>query len=106
MRLSLTATDSDGLSQTAFVDIYPRTNRLTLASNPSGATLGAGNNTGVAPFTKTVIRGGIASISAPDQTINGRAYVFSGWSDGGAAAHDVTISAKTTLTATFVQAPP
>ena len=106
LRLSLTATDSDGLSQTAFVDIYPRTNTLTLASNPSGATLGAGNNTGVAPFTRTVIRGGIASISAPDQTINGQAYVFSGWSDGGAAAHDVTISANTTLTATFVPAPP
>ena len=106
LRLSLTATDSGGLSQTAFVDLYPRTNTLTLNSNPSGATLGVGNSTGVTPFTRTVIRGGIASVSAPDQTINGQAYVFSGWSDGGAAAHDVTISGDTTLTATFVPAPP
>ena len=106
LRLSLTATDSDGLSQTAFVDLYPNTDTLSLDSSPSGATLGSGDATGVTPFPPTVIDGGVVAISAPDQTINGQAYVFSRWSDGGAAAHDITISADTTLTATFVQAPP
>ncbi|MDQ1534087.1 MAG: hypothetical protein QOF28_1848, partial [Actinomycetota bacterium] len=106
LRLTLTATDSDGLSQSAFVDLYPNTDTLSLASSPSGATLGAGDTTGVTPFSRTVIDGGVISVTAPDQTINGQTYVFSSWSDGGAAAHDVTISADTTLTATFVASPP
>ena len=50
--------------------------------------------------------GGVESISAPDQTIGGQAYVFSGWSDGGAASHDILISGNATLTATFVRASP
>ena len=106
LRLSLTATDSGGLSQTTFVDLYPNTSTLTLASDPAGATLALGSITAVAPFSTTVITGGIQSISAPDQTIDGQAYVFAGWSDGGASSHDITVSGDTTLTATFTPAPP
>jgi len=106
LRLYLTADDSGGLSQTTFVDLYPNTSTLTLASDPVGATLAVGSITAVAPFTITVITGGLQSVSAPDQTIDGQAYVFSGWSDGGAASHDVVVAADTTLTATFVPAPP
>ena len=106
LRLSLTATDSGGLSQTTFVDLYPQTSTLTLASDPAGATLALGSTTGVAPFSTTVITGGLQSISAPDQTIGGQAYVFAGWSDGGAPSHDVVVSGDTTLTATFTPAPP
>ncbi len=106
LRLYLTATDSGGLSQTTFVDLYPQTNTLTLASDPAGATLAVGSITSVAPFSTTVITGSLQSISAPDQTIGGQPYVFTGWSDGGAASHDVTVSGDTTLTATFTPAPP
>jgi PKD repeat protein len=106
LRLSLTATDSGGLSQTTFVDLYPNTSTLTLASEPTGATLALGSETAVAPFSTTVITGGIASISAPDQTIDGQDYVFAGWSDGGDSSHDITVSGDTTLTATFTPAPP
>jgi hypothetical protein len=105
LRLYLTATDSGGLSRTTFVDIYPQTNTLTLASNPTGATLALGSTTGAAPFSTTVITGGVQSVSAPDQTIGGQPYVFAGWSDGGASSHDVVVSADTTLTATFNRAP-
>ena len=105
LRIYLTATDSGGLSQTVFVDVYPQTSTLTLASDPAGATLALGSGTNVAPFTTTVITGGSQSISAPDQTIDGQAYVFTGWSDGGAASHDVTVAGDTTLTATFAPAP-
>jgi glucose/arabinose dehydrogenase len=106
LRLYLTATDSGGLSQTTFVDLYPQTSTLTLASDPAGATLALGSTTGVAPFSTTVITGGLQSISAPDQTIGGQAYVFAGWSDGGASSHDVVVSGDSTLTATFTPAPP
>jgi hypothetical protein len=106
LRLYLTATDSGGLSQTTFVDLYPQTTTLTLASDPAGATLALGSTTGVAPFATTVITAGLQSMSAPDQTIGGQAYVFARWSDGGAASHDVVVSGDTTLTATFSPAPP
>ena len=84
LRLSLTATDSGGLSKTTFVDLYPQTSKLTLASDPAGATLALGSTSGAAPFSTTVVTDGLQSISAPDQTIGGQAYVFAGWSDGGA----------------------
>jgi glucose/arabinose dehydrogenase len=106
LRLYLTATDSGGLSATTFVDIYPQTNTLTLVSDPPGATLALGSGTGTAPFSTTVISDGTQSISAPDQTIDGQPYVFSGWSDGGAASHDIVVSEDTTMTATFVPASP
>lgn len=106
LRLSLTATDSGGLSATTFVDVYPQTNVLTLASDPPGASLALGSTTNTAPFSTVVVRAGTQSASAPDQTIGGQAYVFSGWSDGGAASHDIVVSADTALTATYVPAPP
>lgn len=85
--------------------MYPQTDTLALASEPPGATLALGSGTSVAPFTTTVITGGIQSISAPDQTIGGQAYVFTGWSDGGSASHDVTVTGDTTLTATYSPTP-
>jgi len=106
LRLSLTATDSGGLSQTTYVDLYPQTSTLTLASDPVGATLTLGSTTGVAPFNTTIITGGLQSVSASDQTIGGQAYVFAGWSDGGTPSHDITVSGATTLTATFTPVPP
>jgi glucose/arabinose dehydrogenase len=105
LRIYLTAADGGGLTQTVSVEIFPKTSTLTLGSMPAGATLALGSATHVAPFVTTVITGGTQSISAPNQTIGGRAYVFTGWSDGGAASHDVTVSGNTTLTATFAPAP-
>jgi glucose/arabinose dehydrogenase len=105
LRIYLTAADGGGLTQTVSVEIFPKTSTLTLGSTPAGATLALGSATHVAPFVTTVITGGTQSISAPNQTIGGRAYVFTGWSDGGAASHDVTVSGNSTLTATFAPAP-
>ena len=104
LRLSLTATDSGGLSQTTFVDLYPQTSTLTLASEPPGATLALGSTTAVAPFSTTVITA-VPVDQRANQTIDGQAYVFAGWSDGGAASHDVVVSGDTTLTATFRSRP-
>ena len=101
LRITLTATDSGGLTATRFVDIYPQTNQMTLSSEPPGATLTLGEETAVAPFTTTVIGGSTQSIAASDQMIGGQPYVFAGWSDGGAAAHDVLVSGDTNLIATF-----
>ena len=49
------------------------------------------------PFTRTVIQGATVGLIAPaPQTLAGKTYDFSSWSDGGAAAH--TITAPTTAT--------
>jgi Calx-beta domain len=43
-----------------------------------------------APFTRRVIIGSNNSVSAPSpQSLGGQDYVFSSWSDGGAAAHNI-----------------
>jgi PKD repeat protein len=104
IELRLTATDSDGLSDTRSVELHPRTSTVTLASNPPGIPLTLLETTRAAPFTSTVISGSTVSISAPTQTqlIGGRVYEFTGWSDGGGSAHNVTApDAATTLTANY-----
>ncbi|WP_439676609.1 LamG-like jellyroll fold domain-containing protein [Embleya sp. MST-111070] len=103
LELRLTATDSGGLTGTTSVRLDPRTVDITLASNPPGLTLGLFSSQRPAPFTGTVIVGGTSSIAAPSpQTLNGKRYEFASWSDGGAAAHNITAPATPlTLTATF-----
>jgi hypothetical protein len=74
---------------------------LTFVSSPAGLGLTLNAATVTAPFTRTVMEGSGNSISASDQTVGGTAYTFQGWSDGGAATHNIVATATTTLTATF-----
>ncbi|WP_329521591.1 PQQ-dependent sugar dehydrogenase [Spirillospora sp. NBC_01491] len=103
IELRLTATDSDGLSDTKSVELHPKTSTLTLASDPPGIPLTLLEKTAPAPFDGTVITGSNVSVSAPTQTqvVGDNAYEFAGWSDGGASAHNVTVDAAGTLTATY-----
>jgi glucose/arabinose dehydrogenase len=105
LELDLTATDSKGLTATTSVRLDPQTVDLTLASSPTGAQLSAGTLSGTAPFTKTAVIGSTISLGAlSPQTIGGSTYVFSSWSDGGAASHNIVAPATaTTYTATFTQ---
>jgi hypothetical protein len=57
LELSLTATDSKGLTDTKTVRLNPKTVDLTFQSNPSGLKLTVGSSTATAPFTRTVIVG-------------------------------------------------
>jgi len=87
----------------------PRTVDLTFATNPSGLGLTIGGTEPAAsPITRTFIVGSTNSISAPSpQSLNGGWYAFSGWSDGGAQAHQITAPASaTTYSATFGSTPP
>ncbi|TDD88537.1 PQQ-dependent sugar dehydrogenase [Actinomadura rubrisoli] len=99
----LTVTDSDGLSDTKSVELHPKTAEVTLASNPAGIPLTLLETAKAAPFKGTVIAGSTVSISAPTQTqvVGDKAYEFVGWSDGGASAHNITVNANVTLTATY-----
>ncbi|HKB69292.1 MAG TPA: PQQ-dependent sugar dehydrogenase [Thermoanaerobaculia bacterium] len=103
LELKLTATDSLGLTGTASVILQPQTVALQFAASPSGLLLDAGDGGVATPFSKTVIVGSTNTISAASpETLNGSAYWFDGWSDGGAQTHSIVAgSSPATYTATF-----
>ena len=103
LELRLTATDSSGRSTTVSRRLDPRTVQVSLASQPAGLQLSLGGATRAAPVTGTLIVGGTASISAPSpQTVSGRTYTFSRWSDGGGRSHNITAgTTAATYTATY-----
>jgi glucose/arabinose dehydrogenase len=103
--LTLTATDSGGLSASTTRRLDPQTVTLTFTSDPGKAKLTIGSFTGTATFTRTVIVGSTNSISAvTPQRIRGKTYVFSSWSDGGAQTHAIVApTSPTTYSATFVR---
>jgi PKD repeat protein len=103
LELRLTATDSQGAQATTSVRLDPRTVVLTFNSVPSGLGIAVGPSQSSTPFSRTVIVGSNNSLAAvTPQTVGGTVYDFSSWSDGGAAAHNITApSSATTYTATF-----
>jgi glucose/arabinose dehydrogenase/chitodextrinase len=101
-RITLTVTDSDGLTNSRSVTIWPRKVNLSFDTQPSGLQLvidGIPRPTG---FVLDSLVGFIHTIEARTQTIGSTTYSFLSWSDGGAQTHDiVTPSAAQTITATF-----
>jgi glucose/arabinose dehydrogenase len=102
-RVVLTVRDSDGLTDTTFVDIRPRTSVITLDSNLPNARLTLDGVPVTAPHTFIGVEGIIRTIGAVSpQTSGGAAYVFTSWSDGGAQTHSfATPTDDTTFTANF-----
>jgi glucose/arabinose dehydrogenase/PKD repeat protein len=102
-RITLVATDSAGRTGTKQIEIYPRAVNLTLASSPPGAPVTYAGTTAAAPVTRSSAIQFVSSISAaPSFTSGTTTYVFAGWSDGGARAHNITIpSTDETLTALY-----
>ena len=104
LELQLTATDSAGRNATASVALQPKTVDLTMASVPTGLSLiVSGNDPVTTPFTTTVIVNSAQSLIAPEtQIVGSTTYVFSDWSDGGAATHGIVVgSTGATYTATY-----
>jgi glucose/arabinose dehydrogenase len=103
LELQLTATDGNGLSNTATLPLFPKTVPITLGSQPAGADLTLGAETLAAPFTLDIIRGSRLSITAPAQTtLGGAPFSFRSWSDGGARSHEIVGgSTAAAYTATF-----
>jgi glucose/arabinose dehydrogenase/PKD repeat protein len=108
-RVTLTATDSDGLTTSKTVVVNPETVDLSIASAPAGAPITyAGYAKIAAPFKAPAAIGFRTSISAAERFVaNGRVYEFESWSDGGAMGHDITIpSTNVSLTARYRDAGP
>ena len=105
LELVLTATDPANRTGRTSVRLDPKTVPLTFASSPSGLQLAVGlQGPATTPFTRTVIVNSGQTVSAPTPQVLGTTnYVFTGWSDGGAAAHTIIAPASaTTYTATYV----
>jgi glucose/arabinose dehydrogenase len=104
LELTLTATDSGGLTDSRTIRLDPKTVTLSFASNPSGLTLSLNGTNFTTPFTRTVIQGSANGLAAATpQTISSGTYDFTSWSDGGARVHNITANANGSLTATFTK---
>ena len=98
LKISLTATDTQGLSKTISRVFNPQKVKLTFATSPTGLQLSLGGLTRRAPTVLTSWPTFSFTVNAPDQ--GGRTFVS--WSDGGARSHTiVTPEAAATYTATF-----
>jgi glucose/arabinose dehydrogenase len=106
-RIHLTVRDSGGLEASTFRDVQPRTARVTLAASAPGLRLELDDQPVTAPSTHTGVTGMQRKLSAPSpQVVGGRVYVFTSWSDGGAATHTIaTPASDTTYTANFLAVP-
>ncbi|MCU1459783.1 MAG: sugar dehydrogenase, partial [Actinomycetia bacterium] len=101
IEVALTASNPQG-SNTVTERLVPRTATLTFTSVPIGATLGVGSGQFQSPTSITRVVGGPLSVSAPDQTLNGSNYRFSGWSDGATRNRTITVpETSTTYVASF-----
>ncbi|MGH3369051.1 MAG: hypothetical protein ACRDPR_03540, partial [Nocardioidaceae bacterium] len=94
LEVTLTATDSDGLSTAISRDLLPRTVDLTFATVPPGIALEVAGSPVVGPTTVTSWEGWRIPVVAPDQAeAGGTGVTFVSWSDGGARTHDITTPA-------------
>lgn len=102
--ITLTATDSSGLTGSATVMLHPQTVQLTLQSSPPGLQLVFDGTLEAAPLTRTAIAGSSHTLIAPSPQ---GGNVFSTWSDGGAREHVILAgTANATYTATFTPSDP
>ena len=93
-RITLTATDSSGLSASKTIDLFPQSVSFVLASSPAGAPVTYAGSTAAAPMRRTSAVGFQASIAAEQSfDAGGRHWEWSSWSDGGPRSHLVTIPA-------------
>jgi glucose/arabinose dehydrogenase len=106
--ITLTATDSGGLTSSRVIQIRPETVNFRLESSPSGAAVTYAGVDFTTPFSTQSAIGFETSVSATEQFVQGgRTWEFQSWSDGGARVHNVTIPATaTTLTATYEDVTP
>jgi hypothetical protein len=96
LELRLTATDSDGLTDTKSVRLDPQTVELSFRSDLAGLKLVVGGTESTTPFSRTAIAGSQTSVSTPSpQTLAGTTYNFASWSDGEAQSHDMHTRACT-----------
>ena len=101
-RVSLTVTDSNGLTDTKSVTVWPQKVNLSFDTVPAALALYVDGIARTAPFTIDALIGFNYTVEARDQTLAGTNYAFSSWSDGGTQTHALTVpTISTSYSATF-----
>ncbi len=103
--IKATATDTNGLSTTKSVFIYPKVVDLTFQTNPTGLQITLDGEPTTTPQTIKHVVGFQRELSANGpQYVGADVYQFSGWSDGGGATHTISVpNVNTTYTANFTK---
>ncbi len=107
--ITVTATDSNGLSTSKVVNIFPRKTQVSLATSPAGLGLSVDGVPMSTPRTFTGVEGFQRELSAPNSAVapDGTPLQFGGWSDGKSIRHVIkTPEDDTTYTATYVPSQP
>jgi glucose/arabinose dehydrogenase len=106
-RITLTVTDSDGLTSTRSVTIFPDKVNLTFTTVPAGLTLYLDGIAKATPFVYDTLIGFNHTIEARNQSAGANLYTFASWSDGGQQTHTIVVpAAAQTYTATYSVAQP
>jgi len=105
LEVTLTATDSSGVSRSVSQNLVPAKVNLTVVSNPSGAKLKVEGETFKSRKTFVAWVGQLVDVSTPTvQKISRKKFKFVSWSDGRKAAHQIKLPARNqTLTAKFTR---
>ncbi|WP_163993147.1 PQQ-dependent sugar dehydrogenase [Pyxidicoccus caerfyrddinensis] len=99
-QLTLTATDSTGLTGSSTVTLLPRTVQLTLETSPPGLDVVFDGTSGPSPRVRTAIVGSTHTLYAPSPQDDA---VFHAWTDGGPQQREVVAgSTDARYTALFV----
>jgi len=92
--IKLTVTDSGGLTHTSSVAIKPNLVQLTFKANIEGLQYAVDGIPATATYTESAVVGVERTLSAPSsQFLDGKQYLYHGWSDGQAQTHVVTTPA-------------
>ncbi len=104
-RIFMTATDTQGLTSTQSIDIYPNLSIFNLNTSPPGLTVTLDGQPVTTPSQIKGVVGFIRNLGATSpQSFNGVNYEFSSWSDGLEATHSLRTSVSTkTFTAVFTR---
>jgi glucose/arabinose dehydrogenase len=103
-RLFLVVTDPQGVTDTSFTDIVPRTSSITINTNPQGLGITLDGQPFTAPLTVSSVEGILRTIGTPSpQSLAGTSYAFSNWSQGGTQTQTLATPVNDAIyTANFV----
>lgn len=103
LHITASVTDSGGQTDSAFVDVYPETSAVTVATSPAGLPVSMGSVGGPGPISLLMVVGSMRDVKATTPAVIGeKTYAFSSWSDGLGAIHQYTATpGPATLTATY-----
>jgi glucose/arabinose dehydrogenase len=102
-RILLTVRDSGGLTQTTFRDVLPRKSTMSFVTSPDGLQMRLDGQPQTTPLSVVGVVGIVRNLEAVSpQTQGATTWAFDSWSDGGAAAHNIsTPVSNTTFTAVY-----